>query len=160
MSQKRSPRKEQLRTKLRKFDYSKEPSIPLYTGNDGKHAYSSDSEGDKDNDTQVQTDSSDLEIVDVISSDYNRGRGLKRMNGSSEALKVESDGYQSDGESSDLSLIADDIVNDVMDEESSVARQRHSSSSPTANRERLVSWTARRGRDRETHGRYLCCEHI
>ena len=66
---------------------------------------------------EERTDSSDLEIVDVISSDYDRGRGR------SSPL----DGYQSDSE---LSLMADDIVSDVMGVEG-VERHRHWSSPPT-----------------------------
>lgn len=91
--------------------------------------------------------------MDVISTDYDRGRGTKGVESSTKVLKVESDGYQSDGEGSDLSLIADDIVNDVLGEESSVGssqRQRHWSS-PTTSRERVDLWTAKREIDRQRY---------
>ena len=72
------------------------------------------------------TDSSDLEIVDVISSDYDRGK----------RRSTPLDGYQSDSE---LSLMADDIVSDVIGVEGVggvegvviTERHRHWSSPPT-----------------------------
>lgn len=99
-----------------------------------------------DSDTDDQTnnvppDSSDIEIVDVISQDYNRGKRRKGVG--SEETKVVCNGYQSDA---DISLMADDIVDDVLSEERTVIkpeRQRHWSSPPCISRETADTWIAR-----------------
>ncbi len=60
-------------------------------------------------------DSEELEIVDVISSDYEMGR------------RESPSCYHGDQSDSELSMMADDIVSDVMEVESVLSRQRHAS---------------------------------
>ena len=91
------------------------PTKPQISDN-SEYSLGSGSKGQK-NEVEESCDSSELEIVDVISSDYDRGR--------SDSPRYS--GYQSDSE---LSMMADDIVSDVMSVEGVVhtQRQRHWSS--------------------------------
>ena len=93
-------------------EISTEPQI----SDNSEYSLGTGSKGRK-NELEESCDSSELEIVDVISSDYDRGR--------SESPRYS--GYQSDNE---LSMMADDIVSDVMCVEGAghTHRQRHWSS--------------------------------
>ncbi len=94
----------------------KESSTKPQISDNSEYSLGSGSKGRK-NEVEESCDSSELEIVDVISSDYDRGR--------SDSPRYS--GYQSDSE---LSMMADDIVSDVMSVEGAVhtQRQRHWSS--------------------------------